>query len=47
MKIESEVPSDGKLVISSLNQGIPFVKLNPKASISKGITSLMRLVENS
>lgn len=45
MKIRAEVPSDGKLVISSLNQGIPFVDINPKAPISKGIMSLMQLVE--
>lgn len=45
MKIRAEVPSDGKLVVSSLNQGIPFVKMNPKAPISKGIQSLLKVVE--
>jgi len=46
MKIKAEVPSDGKLVVSSLNQGIPFVKMNPKAPVSKGIQSVLRVVEN-
>lgn len=45
MKIKAEVPSDGKLVVSSLNQGIPFVKMNPKAPISKGIQSVLRIIE--
>jgi len=44
MKIKAEVPSDGKLAVSSLNQGIPFVKMNPKAPISKGIHSVMRII---
>lgn len=44
MKISAEIPSDGKLVVASLNQGIPFVKLNPKAAISRSITELMGLV---
>jgi len=46
MKIRAEVPSDGKLVISSLNQGIPFINMNPKAAISKGIMSVLKLVED-
>lgn len=47
MKIKAEVPSDGKLVVSSLNQGIPFVKMNPKAPISKGVQSLLRIIEGN
>lgn len=47
MKIQAEIPSDGKLVISSLNQGIPFVKLNPKATISKSIVNLIKVIENN
>ncbi|QGU00105.1 Type II/IV secretion system ATPase TadZ/CpaE, associated with Flp pilus assembly [Candidatus Syntrophocurvum alkaliphilum] len=46
MKIDAEIPSDGKLVISSLNQGVPLVKLNPRATISKSIANLMRLIES-
>jgi pilus assembly protein CpaE len=45
MKIKGEIPSDGKLVVSSLNQGIPFVRMNPKAPISKGIQSLLIVLE--
>jgi len=45
MKIRAEVPSDGKLVISSLNQGIPFIDINSKAPISKGIMTVMQLLE--
>lgn len=46
MKIKGEVPSDGKLVVSSVNKGIPFVKLNPKASISKGMEEICDLIES-
>ncbi|MDD3364734.1 MAG: AAA family ATPase, partial [Syntrophomonas sp.] len=46
MRIRAEVPSDGKLVVSSLNQGIPFIKMNPRASISKSIVNILQLVEN-
>ncbi len=45
MKIQAEVPSDGKLVLTSINQGIPFIKINPKAAVSKGIMSILELVE--
>lgn len=45
MRIKAEVPSDGKLVVSSLNQGTPFIKMNPKAPISKGIMSVLKIVE--
>lgn len=45
MKIKAEVPSDGKLVVSSLNQGIPFVRMSPKAPISKSILSVLRVIE--
>lgn len=46
MKIKGEVPSDGKLVISSVNKGIPFVKLNPKAPITKSLTEIINMLEN-
>lgn len=45
MKIKGEVPSDGKLVVSSVNKGIPFVKLNPKAGISKGMQDICDMIE--
>ncbi|MGI5879197.1 MAG: AAA family ATPase [Syntrophomonadaceae bacterium] len=46
MKIKAEVPSDGKLVVSSLNQGIPFMKINPRAAVSKGIEDVFQVIEN-
>lgn len=45
MRIKAEVPSDGKLVVNSINQGIPFVKMNPRAPVSRGILSVMKVVE--
>ncbi len=45
MAIEAEVPSDGKLVVTSLNQGVPFVKMNPRSPISKGISSVLKVVQ--
>lgn len=45
MKIQADVPSDGKLVVASVNQGIPFIKMNPRAGVSKGIMSVMQVVE--
>lgn len=46
MKIRGEVPSDGKLVVASVNKGIPFVKLNPKAPITKSIADIIGLIES-
>jgi len=45
IKIRAEVPSDGKLVVNSINQGIPFVKMSPRAPVSRGILSIMKVVE--
>lgn len=45
LKIQAEVPSDGKLVVNSINQGIPFVKMSPRAPVSRGIFSLMKVVD--
>lgn len=45
MRIKAEVPSDGKLVVNSINQGVPFVKMNPRAPVSRGILSVMKVVE--
>lgn len=46
MRIRAEVPSDGKLVVSSLNQGIPFIKMSPRAPISKSMVNILQLIEN-
>lgn len=45
MPIRLQLPSDGKLVMASVNQGVPFVKMNPRAPISKEIVSMFRLLE--
>ena len=45
MKIMAEVPSDGKLVLSSINQGIPFIKISPKAPISKSMHNVQHVAE--
>ncbi len=45
MKIQAHIPSDGKSVVSSLNQGIPFVKMYPKAPISKSIETIVQLLD--
>lgn len=46
MKIKAEIPSDGKLVVSSLNKGIPFINIKPRAPISKSIANILRVVED-
>ncbi|MGE5390080.1 MAG: AAA family ATPase [Deltaproteobacteria bacterium] len=45
LRVRAEVPSDGKLVVNSINQGIPFVKMSPRAPISRGILSVMKVVD--
>lgn len=45
MKIQAEIPSDGKLVVSSVNKGMPFIKTHPRASISRGVMDIINLVE--
>lgn len=42
MPITHSIPNDGKLVVSSCNQGIPFLISHPKAPISKAIMGLGR-----
>jgi pilus assembly protein CpaE len=38
--IDHEVVSDGKLVISANNEGIPFVLANPEAPVSQGVRGM-------
>jgi len=45
MRIQAEVPSDGKLVVASLNQGVPFVRINARAPVSRGIMGVVRVIE--
>ncbi|HEV8252386.1 MAG TPA: response regulator [Candidatus Limnocylindria bacterium] len=39
-RIEHEVVSDGKLVITANNEGVPFVLANPDAPVSQGIKAI-------
>jgi len=45
LPIRLQLPSDGKLVMASVNQGVPFIKINPRAPISKEIINLFRMLE--
>ena len=38
------LPSDGKIVMSSVNRGVPFVVSNPEAVVSQGIVNLARII---
>lgn len=38
------LPSDGKIVVSSVNRGVPFVVSNPEAIVSQGIVNLARMI---
>lgn len=41
MSIKSRIPSDYRVVISSINKGIPFVLAAPKTPVSKSIINLV------
>lgn len=45
LPIRLQLPSDGKLVMASINQGVPFIKINPRAPISKEIINLFHILE--
>lgn len=40
MPVSYSIPSDGKLVVESLNQGVPFVLSAPKSAISQSIRNM-------
>ncbi|MGI6225733.1 MAG: response regulator [Peptococcales bacterium] len=42
--IAHQIPSDGKLVVTSVNKGIPFVLSNTNAKVSKAVEQLANLV---
>lgn len=42
--IASQMPSDGKLCVTALNKGIPFVLSDPGAKVSQAIKSISELV---
>jgi pilus assembly protein CpaE len=39
-KVDFHIPSDGRLVIPSVNSGVPFVRSHPSARISQAVTEL-------
>jgi pilus assembly protein CpaE len=45
MKIHAQLPTEGKLVIQSVNRGQPFVLVDANAAISRGIYSMLPLVD--
>jgi len=42
--IASQIPSDGKLCVSALNKGIPFVLSEPKAKVSQAVRHVSELI---
>lgn len=42
--IAQQVPSDGKLVVTSVNKGIPFVLSNSNAKVSKAVDQLTTMI---
>jgi len=44
--IAAKIPSDGKLVVPSVNRGMPFVLNDPKAKASKAVEKIAQLVIN-
>lgn len=46
-KFSATVPSDGKVVVASVNRGVPFVVSHPDVPVTQGIVNLARLVAGS
>jgi len=44
--IAQQIPSDGKLVVSSVNKGIPFVLSNSGSKVSKAVNQITEMVIN-
>ncbi|MDN5323509.1 MAG: pilus assembly protein CpaE [Clostridia bacterium] len=44
--IAHQIPSDGKLVVTSVNKGIPFVISNSNAKVSKAVDQITNMVIN-
>jgi pilus assembly protein CpaE len=42
--IAAHIPSDGKIVVPALNEGIPFVLSNPTARVSLALQHVLKLV---
>ncbi|HWR44660.1 response regulator [Sporomusa sp.] len=46
-KFSATVPSDGKVVVASVNRGVPFVVSHPETPVAHSIVNLARLVAGS
>jgi len=44
LKVAAHIPSDGRIVISSVNKGNPFVVTEPNAKITESVMELARMV---
>lgn len=44
--VDIHIPSDGRLVVQSVNKGVPFVLSNPTAKVSLAIKDLARIVDH-
>ncbi|NPV52383.1 MAG: response regulator [Firmicutes bacterium] len=42
--VDAHIPSDGKIVIPSVNRGVPFVTGNPSSKISQSVRSLAKML---
>jgi len=42
VKIAYEIPSDGRVLVAALNQGVPFVTSHPQSKASEGIRNMSR-----
>jgi pilus assembly protein CpaE len=47
MKIAASIPSDYKITVSSINRGMPFYNMSPKAPISRSITELLDIIDKA
>jgi len=47
MKIAASIPSDFKITVSSINRGMPFYNMSPKAPISRSIIELLDLIDKA
>ncbi len=45
MKTAASIPNDFKITVSSVNRGIPFFEMNPKAAISKSLMEILDLID--
>jgi pilus assembly protein CpaE len=44
-RVDTHIPSDGRLVVQSVNKGVPFVMSSPNAKVSLAIRDLAKVVD--